>query len=253
MKIKDCWTYIATMAPPIWGPPFYGHKRVISLSSSSAPDSTAATQQRGQLLLNLGTEMVGEIRGKQHVKPIFAKYLWKILEKMLYIYIHIYMFGNAVPHSQRNFNRKPRLEFPWKIVLNWPCCRRYKFGDLLQLAMSQGSWPKVITAGLNHLSDDKPTRSTTANGKQRVDGQMSSNIITCQQIIETSYWNHQQDVSTFKPPLWILGACITLLNPTRGRPLFFWSSPWLELLGRGRQRPGPVRQRATDFIGFTCV
>jgi hypothetical protein len=27
----------------------------------------------------------------------------------------------------------------------------------------------VITAGLNHLSDDKPTRSTTANGKQRVD------------------------------------------------------------------------------------
>lgn len=178
MKIKDCWTYIATMAPPIWGPPFYGHKRVISLSSpSSAPDSTAATQQRGQLLLNLGTEMVREIRGKQHVKPIFAKYLWNILEKMLYIY----MFGNAVPHSQRNFNRKPRLEFPWKIVLNWlpssdfwykstwPCCRRYKFGDLLQLAMSQGSWPKVITAGLNHLSDDKPTRSTTANGKQRVD------------------------------------------------------------------------------------
>jgi hypothetical protein len=80
------------MAPPIWGPPFYGHKRVISLSSpSSAPDSTAATQQRGQLLLNLGTEMVREIRGKQHVKPIFAKYLWNILEKMLYIYICLEM------------------------------------------------------------------------------------------------------------------------------------------------------------------
>jgi hypothetical protein len=98
MKIKDCWTYIATMAPPIWGPPFYGHKRVISLSSpSSAPDSTAATQQRGQLLLNLGTEMVREIRGKQHVKPIFAKYLWNILEKMLYIYIYVWKCCSPLP------------------------------------------------------------------------------------------------------------------------------------------------------------